>query len=41
MVSRIGLYISNEIAKAHGGTISVISTSDLTSFTFRMPPKIV
>jgi sigma-B regulation protein RsbU (phosphoserine phosphatase) len=35
----LGLYISNEIAKAHGGTLSVISTRDQTSFTFRMPSR--
>jgi phosphoserine phosphatase RsbU/P len=37
----LGLYISNEIAKAHGGTLGVISTRDQTRFTFRMPSKIV
>jgi phosphoserine phosphatase RsbU/P len=37
----LGLYISNEIAKAHGGTLSVISTRDQTCFTFRMPSKII
>jgi sigma-B regulation protein RsbU (phosphoserine phosphatase) len=37
----LGLYISNEIAKAHGGTLTVISTSDQTSFTFRMPCEII
>ena len=37
----LGLYISNEIAKAHGGALSVISTKDQTCFTFRMPSKIV
>jgi signal transduction histidine kinase len=37
----LGLYISNEIAKAHGGTLDVISTVDQTSFTFRMPSKII
>jgi phosphoserine phosphatase RsbU/P len=35
----LGLYISNEIAKAHGGTLGVISTRDQTSFTFRMPSR--
>ena len=33
----LGLYIASEIAKAHGGTIDVTSTDDLTCFTFRMP----
>jgi signal transduction histidine kinase len=37
----LGLYISNEIAKAHGGTLSAVSTSDQTRFTFRMPSKII
>ena len=37
----LGLYISNEIAKAHGGTLGVISTRDRTSFTFRMPSRSV
>ena len=33
----LGLYIANEIARAHGGTIAVTSTADETCFTFRMP----
>jgi len=33
----LGLYIASEIAKAHGGTIDVTSTSELTCFTLRMP----
>jgi signal transduction histidine kinase len=33
----LGLYISHEIAKAHGGTLGVASTEDETRFTFRMP----
>ena len=33
----LGLYIASEIAKAHGGTIDVTSTPDLTCFTLRMP----
>jgi sigma-B regulation protein RsbU (phosphoserine phosphatase) len=33
----LGLYIANEIAKAHGGDIDVTSTDELTCFTFRMP----
>ena len=33
----LGLYIASEIAKAHGGTIDVTSTPELTCFTLRMP----
>lgn len=33
----LGLYIASEIAKAHGGTLSVASSPDETRFTFRMP----
>jgi sigma-B regulation protein RsbU (phosphoserine phosphatase) len=33
----LGLYISHEIAKAHGGTLDVQSTPEETRFTFRMP----
>jgi signal transduction histidine kinase len=33
----LGLYIAHEIAKAHGGTLSVTSTPEETCFTFRMP----
>lgn len=33
----LGLYIANEIARAHGGRMEVTSTSDETCFTFRMP----
>ena len=33
----LGLYISSEIAKAHGGTLEMSSTPDETRFTFRMP----
>lgn len=33
----LGLHISSEIAKAHGGTLSVTSTAEETRFTFRMP----
>ncbi|MFL5281702.1 MAG: ATP-binding protein [Rhodopila sp.] len=33
----LGLYISNEIAKAHGGSLSVSSNAVETRFTFRMP----
>ena len=37
----LGLYISNEIARAHGGTLDVKSTADQTRFTFRMPSNII
>jgi phosphoserine phosphatase RsbU/P len=33
----LGLYIASEIAKAHGGTIDVQSTPEVTCFAFRMP----
>ncbi|QEM11245.1 GAF domain-containing sensor histidine kinase [Mucilaginibacter rubeus] len=33
----LGLYISSEIAKAHGGTIAVTSTPEETCFTFQFP----
>jgi signal transduction histidine kinase len=33
----LGLYIANEIARAHGGTLGVQSTREEISFTFRMP----
>ena len=33
----LGLYISAEIAKAHGGTLDVVSGAEETRFTFRMP----
>nr|WP_256366994.1 ATP-binding protein [Acidisphaera sp. L21] len=32
-----GLYISNQIAVAHGGSLGVVSTDRETRFTFRMP----
>jgi sigma-B regulation protein RsbU (phosphoserine phosphatase) len=35
----LGLYIASEIARAHGGTIDVSSTSEETRFTFRMPVR--
>jgi signal transduction histidine kinase len=35
----LGLYIASEIAKAHGGTLAVASSSDETRFTFRMPTR--
>ncbi|HTB17228.1 MAG TPA: GAF domain-containing sensor histidine kinase [Bryobacteraceae bacterium] len=34
----LGLFIAHEIAKAHGGTLEVTSTSQETRFTFRMEP---
>lgn len=33
----LGLYISSEIARAHGGTLTASSTPDRTTFLFRMP----
>jgi signal transduction histidine kinase len=33
----LGLYISSEIARAHGGKIEVASSVDETWFTLRMP----
>lgn len=33
----LGLYIASEIAKAHGGTLTVQSTEQETRFTFAMP----
>ena len=33
----LGLYIASEIAKAHGGTLDVTSTPQLTCFTLKMP----
>jgi len=33
----LGLYISSEIAAAHGGSLSVNSTDEETSFTLRIP----
>jgi signal transduction histidine kinase len=33
----LGLYIADQIARAHGGTIEVSSTDEETRFTFRMP----
>jgi signal transduction histidine kinase len=33
----LGLYISSEIARAHNGTLDVISTDDETRFTLHMP----
>ena len=33
----LGLYIASQIAKAHGGDLTVSSTTDETRFTFTMP----
>ena len=33
----LGLYIASEIARAHGGTLSVTSNPDETCFTLRIP----
>lgn len=36
----LGLHIASEIAKAHGGTLTVSSTAERTVFEFRMPNEI-
>jgi signal transduction histidine kinase len=33
----LGLYIASEIARAHGGTIDVVSAAGETTFTLRVP----
>ena len=33
----LGLYIASEIARAHGGSLDVVSDMEETRFTFRMP----
>lgn len=33
----LGLYIASEIARSHGGTLSVTSTEDATTFSFALP----
>lgn len=33
----LGLYIASEIAKAHGGVLTVMSNDEETTFTFKMP----
>jgi signal transduction histidine kinase len=33
----LGLYIASEVARAHGGALTVTSTEEATRFTFRMP----
>lgn len=33
----LGLFIASEIARAHGGTLTVTSSPEATRFTFRMP----
>ena len=35
----IGLYIASEIARAHGGTLSVTSDDTETRFTLRVPAQ--
>jgi sigma-B regulation protein RsbU (phosphoserine phosphatase) len=35
----LGLYIADQIARAHGGTLSATSTSQETRFAFRMPVR--
>ena len=35
----LGLHIASEIAKAHGGRLSVTSSSDETRFVLQMPLK--
>jgi signal transduction histidine kinase len=35
----LGLYIASEIARAHGGTLDVISTQKETRFTFTMSSR--
>jgi signal transduction histidine kinase len=35
----LGLYIASEVARAHGGTLSVVSSDGETCFTFRMPER--
>lgn len=35
----LGLYIASEIAKAHDGTLGVVSTTEETRFTFSMPGR--
>ncbi|WP_225906549.1 ATP-binding protein [Ensifer canadensis] len=33
----LGLHIASEIAKAHGGTVTVSSLNEKTTFEVRMP----
>jgi signal transduction histidine kinase len=33
----LGLFIASEVARAHAGTLDVVSAADETRFTFRMP----
>jgi phosphoserine phosphatase RsbU/P len=35
----LGLFIASEIARAHGGSLTVASSDEETRFTFRMPVK--
>jgi sigma-B regulation protein RsbU (phosphoserine phosphatase) len=36
----LGLYIASEIARSHGGQLSVQSTSDETRFTLTLPSRL-
>jgi signal transduction histidine kinase len=36
----LGLYIASEIARAHGGTLTAASSSERTTFTFRMRSRV-
>lgn len=35
----LGLHIASQIARAHGGTLQVASSEDLTTFSLRMPSR--
>lgn len=35
----LGLYIANQIARAHGGSLTADSSDEITRFTFRMPVR--
>ena len=35
----LGLYIASEVARAHGGTLTVASSAKETRFTFRLPKR--
>ena len=37
----LGLYISSEIVRSHGGTLEVRSADDATTFTLRLPRSTV
>jgi light-regulated signal transduction histidine kinase (bacteriophytochrome) len=36
----VGLFIASQVAKAHGGTLDVVSSPEENRFTFRMPLKV-